>query len=445
MLEIQRLYDYPFVTQKCFLCFNYCDMKNKKLIIFSLFGCLLASCSPSKDSASDINDYENPLNNYEKSLVQKSVIENILDIASIQVSSSSSKDDEKLYGSINSKSISKSQSTSSKITALYKNKIIIENETVTSSVFENQIWITESYDTRNMIAVLENPSDMLTSGRLTTKYGLYKKSFYKASGAKEFGVTYSLVNGNFADESDLDYKWNTYLITNFNKFSSYAFSYFKNDEGTINALYSSLSKSTVTNPLYRNDSAKSVTALTSDVSKLALETLDNGYRIKSLRTNKTVDYLTDFYGNSLEDGNVSSYNEDTSYFYGQTLFAGVPFEAKEYWQLNSATPVLEIYNDGVLSDKTTFTNITRDYQQTYGNDNFAFELAYKPKGDNYTYRLSNSAGSDFYSPSSFNMPSDIGLTTLDDGYFSLDANSTYYFSVVLKPDFTIKEISLSLN
>ncbi len=420
-------------------------MKNKKLIILSLFGTLLASCGASNNNATDINDYKNPLNNYEKNLVQKSVIENILDIATIQVSSSTSKDDEKLYGSVGSKSISKSEAASSKITAIYKNKIIIENETVTSSTFENEIRITESYDSRNMIAVLENPADLLTSGRLTTKYGLYKKSFYKASGAKEYGVTYSLINGNFAGESDVDYKWNNYLITNFDKFSSYAFSYFKNDEGTINALYSSISKSTVTNPFYRNDSTKSVTAVSSDVSKLALETIDNGYRIKKLSTNKTVDYLTDYYGNSLEDGNVSSFSEETSYFYGQTLFAGVAFEASEYWNLDSSTPVLEIYNEGALTDKTTFSNITRDYQQTYGNDNFAFELTFKPRSENYSYRLSNSTGNTVYSPSSFSMLSNIGLKVEDDNYFTLDENSAYYFSVILKPDFSIKEINVSLN
>ncbi len=420
-------------------------MKNKKLIILSLFGTLLTSCGASNYSVSDINDYKNPLNNYEKNLVQKSVIENILDIATIQISSSTSKDDEKLYGSAGSKSVSKVETSSSKTTALYKNKIIIENETVTSSVFENEIRVTESYDSRNMIAVLENPEDLLTSGRLTTKYGLYKKSFYKASGAKDYGVTYSLINGNFAGESDLDYKWNNYLITNFDKFSSYAFSYFKNDEGTVNALYSSINKTTVTNPLYRNDSAKSVTAVSSDVSKLGLETIDNGYRIKKLSTSKTVDYLTDYYGNSLEDGNVSTSTEETSYFYGQTLFAGVAFEAKEYWNLDSSTPVLEIYSDGTLSDKTTFTNITRDYQQTYGNDNFAFELTFKPRSENYTYRLCSATGNTIYSPSSFNMLSSIGLKIEENNFFTLDENSAYYFSVVLKPDFSIKEINVSLN
>ncbi len=419
-------------------------MKNKKLIITSLFGVLLSSCGFSNNGSSEINDYKNPLNNYEKNLVQKSVIENITDIASIEVSSSSSKDDEKLYGSASSKSISKSESTSSKTAVIYSNYIILEKETITSSTFENGIRVTESYETRNMLAVLENPAGQITSGRIATKYGLYKKSFYKASGAKEFGATYSLINPNFSDETDLEYKWNTYLITNFDKFSSFAFNYFKNDDGSVNALYSSLSKSTITNPLYRNDTTKNVTAVTSDVSKLGLETIDDGYRIKKLSTSKTVDYLTDFYGNSLEEGTVSTYKEDTSYFYDKSLYVGDPFKASEYWELDSSIPVLEIYSDGNLSDKTTFTNITRDYQQTYGNENFAFELTFKPKGENYAYRLNDASSKNIYSPSSFKTTGNIGLTINEDKSFTLDPNSTYYFSVILKPDFSIKEVSISL-
>ncbi len=420
-------------------------MKKNKLVTIFLVSGLLGACSTSTSGENDINEYKNPLNNYEKTLVQKSVIENVLDISSVQTSITSSKDDEKLYGSNGSKSISKSDSTSSKITAIYSNKIIVENETVTSSTLENGIRITESYELKNMLAVLSNPEEQITSGKVTSKYGLYKKSFYKASGAKEFGATYSLINGNFANEDDVDYKWNNYLITNLDKVSSVTYSYFKNDDNNINALYSYVSKSTITNPLYRYDNTKSVTAVTSNVSKLSLETIDDGYRIKNLSTTNTVDYMTDYYGNSLDDGNISSYEETSSYFYGKTIFAGVPFEAEEYWNLNSYTPVLESSLDGTTKDKTTFTNITRDYQQTYGNDNFAFELTFQPTDNECTYRLTDVSGKTTYSPSQFTMADNIGLTLNDDSSFNLSENSTYHFVVELKPDFSLKAITVSLK
>ncbi len=411
----------------------------------ALLGLLLSSCGSSNNVQEDINEYKNPINNYEKTLVQKSVIENILNVSSIQTSLVNSSDDEKLYGNSSSKSISKIESSSSKVTAIYSNNIIVENETVTSSTLENGIRIVESYELKNMIAVLENPQEQISSGKLSSKYGLYKKSFYKASGAKEFGVTYSLITPNFASEDDLEYKWNNYLITSFDKVSSVSYNYFKNSETSINALYSSIYKTTVTNPLYRNDSTKSVTAVTSNISKLNLETIDDDYRIKSLSTTNTVDYLTDYYLNSLENGNVSTYQESSSYFYGKTIFAGVPFEASEYWNLNSYTPVLEMYYEDSISDKTTFTNITRDYQQTFGNDNFAFELTFQPRSSEYKYRLSDVSSKNVYSPSTFIMNDNIGLKANEDSTFTLDENSTYHFVVELKPDFSLKGIKVTLK
>ena len=405
---------------------------------------LLLSCGGSNDNDGATNEYKNPLNDYEEILVKKSALESILSLSSVQSTIKTSQDDEKLYAKNGSKAFTKLEESSSLVSAIYSNKIIVDNEISTSSTTANGIKVTDSHETKSMIAVLKNPEEVLSKGKLSATYGLYQKTFYKASSAKEFGVSYALMDGNFANEDSVDYKWNNYLLNKYDSISSTSFNFFRGEDGVTTALYSSSTRSTVTNPIYRYDSTKNVTSVTSNISSLELKKEGNEYQLKDLHVVKDIDFLSDYFGNSLENGNVYHSETNNSYFYGQSVFAGVPFEANEYWSLNAHTPVLEVSVDNALTNSVTFTNVTRDYQQTYGTDSFAFELTYIPNEDNATYRLTDVSKEGNYLPKDIQVSSAIDFKINEDSSFSLEKNVAYRFLVVLDPNFKLKAISLSL-
>lgn len=426
------------------LCFNVCVMKRRNCFPLLAVTSLLLSCGGNQKEGLTANEYKNPLNDYEEILVKKSVLESILSLSNVQSTIKTSQDDEKLYAKNGSKAFTKLEESSSVVSAIYSNKIIVDNEIATSSTTANGIKVTDSYETKSMIAVLKNPEETITKGKVLSAYGLYQKTYYKASSAKEFGVSYALIDGNFANEDSVDYKWNNYLLNKYDSISSTPFNFFRDEEGNTTALYSSSTRSTVTNPIYRYDNTKSVTSLTSNISSLELNKVDAGYQLKDLCVLKDVDYLSDYFGNSLEDGNVYHSETNSSYFYGQSVFAGVPFEASEYWDLNAHTPVLEVSIDNELTNTVTFTNVTRDYQQTYGTDCFAFELTYMPTSEQETYRLTDVSKDGNYLPKDIQASSAVDFKINEDSSFSLEKNVSYRFLVVLDPSFKLKTISLSL-
>lgn len=420
-------------------------MKTKNLTSILLVSTLLFACNNQNNTSKTNSEYKNPLNDYEKILVKKSALDNLLKVGSIESVSKASSDNEKLYGGNGSRAISKQEENVSSTTAIYSDKIILNNSTVTSSTTSNGIKITNSYEEKNMIAVLKNPADVTEKDNSVATYGLYEKTFHKSSSAKEFGVTYTLLELNFANEDNLDYKWNNYLLNSFDQISSTQFDYFRNDDGETSALYSSLNKASVTNPIYTYDSSKSVTTITSNVSSLTLDKTNGEYQLKEYKSSTDVDYLSDYFGNSLEDGNVSHHEETSSYFYGQKVFAGARFEASEYWELNDHTPVLEIYNENKATSELTFANITRDYQQTYGTDNFAFVLTIKPSKATTTYSITNTAKDTVYEPSKFIVSSSVKINTNTDMSFSFEQlNTSYQLLVVLDTKFNLKSINISL-
>lgn len=420
-------------------------MKSRNLTPILLVSAILCACNGQNNSTSDKNEYKNPLNDYEKILVKKSALENLLNVSSIESFSKTSSDNEKLYGESTSRAISKVEENISKTTAIYTDKIILNNSTVTSSNTSNGIKITNSYEEKDMIAVLENPESVVKDSTSISKYGLYEKTYHKSSSAKQFGVTYSLLELNFANEDNLDYKWNNYLLNSIDQISSTSFNYFRNDDGDISALFSSLTKTSVTNPIYTYDPTKNVTTITSNVSSLDLDKIDDGYRLKEYKTSNDVDYLSDYFGNSLESGNVSHHEQTNSYFYGQTIFAGARFEASEYWELNSHTPVLQISNGEAGVDQLTFSNVTRDYQQTYGTDNYAFELTFKPSKTTTSYSLTDISKENVYKPNKFSVSSSVKLNINTDMTFSFEqANISYQILVVLDTKFNLKSVTVSL-
>lgn len=421
------------------------NMKKKKFIPLVLISALLFSCGNQNDGTKNNNEYKNPLNDYEEILVKKSILENLLNVSSVQSTSKISQDDEKLYGSGNTIGFTKEETTSSVTTAIYSNKIIVSETIYSSSTTSSGIVVKDSYELKSMTAVLANPDELVKEGSLTTTYGLYKKDFYKAASGKEFGVTYQLLDGNFANEDNLNYKWNNYLLKSLDTISSTAYDYFRNDQGDVEALYSTSSKVVETNPVYRYDNSKSVTKFTTSVSSLSLDKNNDSYQLKSLSSSNDSDYLSDYFGNALSDGNVYHSETNSSYFYGQTIFPGVPFSSSEYWNLDSATPILEASNDNQLVEETTFSNISRDYQQTYGTDSFAFELTFTPTKESYTYRLTNKKGSENYNPSSFNVSSTASITINEDQSFTFgQIGTSYRILVIIDANFSSTKISISL-
>lgn len=420
-------------------------MKKKNIVPLLLVSGLLISCSKQNANANSNDEYKNPLNDYEEIIVKKSILENFLNISSIQTTNKISKDDEKLYGEGRTIGYTKEETTSSVTTAIYSNKIIVSDTIYSSSVTSSGIVVKNSYELKSMTAALANPETLVKEGGLTTTYGLYTKNFYKASSGKEFGVTYQLVNGNFANEDNLDYKWNNYLLNSFDSISSTSYDYFRDDQGNVEALYSTSNKVVETNPVFRYDDSKSVTKFNTSISSLILDNVDDGYQLKSLSNSSDSDYLSDYFGNALMDGNVYHSETNSTYFYGQTVFPGVPFEATEYWNLDSATPILETINGDNVTE-TTFTNITRDYQQTYGTDSFAFELTYTPTKESYTYSLTNKEGKQHFDPSSFNISSTAGITiNSENKTFSFDQlNTSYRLLVIIDAKFTTTQVSISL-
>ena len=298
-------------------------MKKRTYLPLLTVTSLLLSCGGEQKDGIAANEYKNPLNNYEEILVKKSVLESILSLSSVQSTYKTSQDDEKLYAQNGSKAFTKTEASSSVVSAIYSNKIIVDNEIATSSVTANGIKVTDSHETKSMVAVLKNPEDVLAKGKVSSTYGLYQKTFYKASSAKEFGVSYNLIDGNFASEDTLEYKWNNYLLNKYDSISSTPFNFFRDEEGKTTALYSSSTRSIVTNPIYRYDNTKSVTNVTSNISSLTLDKVADKYQLKDLHVLKDVDYLSDYFGNPLENGNVSHSETSSSYFYGQNVFAGL--------------------------------------------------------------------------------------------------------------------------
>lgn len=420
-------------------------LKRKNITPLLLVSGLLMSCGNASDSGSSAQEYKNPLNNYEQILVKKSVLENMLNLSSVQMTYKLSQDDEKLYASSGSKAYTREETTSSLTTAIYSNKVIVSNKIYSSSTSSSGIIVKDSYELKSMTAVLENPDELIESGSITTEYGLYQKNFYKASSGKEFGVTYSLINKNFAGKDDVDYKWNNYILSEFDTISSLNYSLFRDDKGNVEALYSTSEKSYVKNAVYPYDSTKSVASIKTNVSSLAFNNINDGYQLKSISTTSDTDYLADYFGNALENGNVYHSETTSSYSYSQTAFAGIPFEANEYWELYSSTPVLETYLDNELKNEYTFTNITRDYQQTYGTDSFAFELTYTPMNSNYTYDLTNMDKDLNQDPKKFTVSSSAKIKINDDNSFSfLETNVAYRLLVILDTSYKVTSVSISL-
>lgn len=420
-------------------------MRKKNLPTLLLISGLLFSCSNLGNEEENSAEYKNPLNNYEEILVKKSVLENFLNLSSVQTTTKISQDDEKLYANSTSRGYSKIEGSSTTTSAIYSNKIIVSETISSSAKTSSGIVVRDSYEEKSMTAALENPSELIDNETLTTKYGLYKKNFYKASSGKEFGVTYELLDGNFANDDNVQYKWNNYLLSTFDTISSTSYDFFRDDAGSVEALYSTSSKDVVTNPIYRFDSSKSVTAINSSVSSLTFNNVNNGYELKSLSTVKDTDYLSDYFGNALKDGNVSHSELTASYFYNQTVFPGVAFSSQEYWDLDSSTPVLETYNDSFLQQSVNFKNITRDYQQTYGTDSYAFELTLTPKYSDYKYFLTNKEKMINVDPKTFELSQSVNIQINDDFSFSfLQTNVAYRFLVVMDSSLKTSSISLSL-
>lgn len=420
-------------------------LKRKNVTPLLLVSGLLVSCGMSVNVGDSIPEYKNPLNDYEQILVKKSVLENLLDLSSVQTTYEISKDDEKLYADSGSRAYTKEETTSSITTAIYTNKVIVRDAIYSSSVTSSGIVVKDSYEQKSMIAVLGNPDKLVKDGTLTTEYGLYRKNFYKASSGKEFGVTYELLNGSFADKDDVDYKWDNYILKQFDTISSINYNLFRDDQGNIEALYSTSDKSYVTSPVYPYDNAKSVASINTSVSSLEFNNVDDGYQLKSISTVTDTDYLSDYFGNALANGNVSHSESTSTYAYSPTLFAGSPFSSNEYWDLYSSTPVLETYFDNELKNEATFTDITRDYQQTYGTDSFAFELTYTPTNSDYTYDLTNRGKNINQNPNKFTLSSSVKIKINDDNSFSfLQTDVAYRFLVVLDSSYKVTSVSISL-
>ena len=429
-----------------FLCFNVCVMKRRKYLPLLAVTSLLLSCGGEQNDGKAADEYKNPLNDYEEILVKKSVLESILSLSGIQSTYTTSEDDEKLYAQNGSKAFKKTEESTSLVSAIYSNKIIVDNEIATASTTSNGIKITDSHETKTMVAVLKNPEDILAKGKVSTAYGLYQKTFYKASSAKEFGVSYKLIDGNFANEDTLDYKWNNYLLNKYDSISSTPFNFFRDEEGTTTALYSSSTRSILANPIYSYDKTKSVTSVTSNISSLKLDKVDDEYQLKELHVIKDVDYLSDYFGNPLEDGNVSHSETSSSYFYGQSVFPGVSFGSEEYWNVDAHTPILEMYSNDSLINKYTFENITQDYQQMYANEDYAYKISFTVNDKNYVYRLTDKDENSSYTADKFIVPPSIGFKINDDKSFSFEQeNVTYELLVVFDSSFALKSITLSLD
>lgn len=439
-------FSFFFFIKLIFLCFNVCVMKKRTYLPLLTVTSLLLSCGGEQKDGIAANEYKNPLNNYEEILVKKSVLESILSLSSVQSTYKTSQDDEKLYAQNGSKAFTKAEASSSVVSAIYSNKIIVDNEIATSSVTANGIKVTDSHETKSMVAVLKNPEDVLAKGKVSSTYGLYQKTFYKASSAKEFGVSYNLIDGNFASEDTLEYKWNNYLLNKYDSISSTPFNFFRDEEGKTTALYSSSARSIVTNPIYRYDNTKSVTSVTSNISSLTLDKVADKYQLKDLHVLKDVDYLSDYFGNPLENGNVSHSETSSSYFYGQNVFAGVPFASEEYWNVNSHTPILETYLSDSLMEKNVFNNITQDYQQMYANDDYAYKTTFTVNNKDFVYRLTDKDENSSYTADKFIVSPSIGFKINEDKSFSFEEeNVTYELLVVFDSSFALKSITLSLN
>lgn len=420
-------------------------MKKRVILPIASVLSLLFSCGGNNGNEKSAEEYKNPLNSYEETLVKKSALEHLFDLSSVQITTKNINDDEKLFAKNGSRAVSANSSTSSSMTSIYNNRVIVSDTVVTSSKTSLGVKVTESYQTKSMIAVLNNPSEMIEKGSLTTTYGLYKKSYYKASSAKEFGVTYDLLDMNFANEDDLEYKWKNYLMTTYDSITGINYNFFRDDDNNVEALYSSSSKATVANPVFPYDATKSVTSISSTIASLQLSSVSDGYQIRSGTFSSDVDYISDYFGNPLDDGNVSHTETNTNYFYHPTAFAGTPFGAMEYWTLDSHTPVLEINSETVNSTTKTFTDITRDYQQTYGTDEYAFELTFVPTIEDAIYTLTDKSDESFYNAEHFLLDKNVSVEINENGSFSLkELGTPIRIQAVFSSDFTSNTITIGL-
>lgn len=421
-------------------------MKTKSLPIFLLASTSLIACGQNPSGETSVAEYQDPLNNYEVSLVKKSALDQLLSLAKITTTVTSNADDSLLYSADGSHAGQASSTSSSSTSSIYSNRVIVTDTIVSSSTTNSGIRISNAYETKSMVAVLENPAERIQAdGSLTMKYGLYEKSFYKASSAKEFGVSYQLLRPNFAEEESLSYRWNSYLMSTYNPISTTNFSYFHEEANAVKALFSSSNKTVVSNPVYPYDNTKSVTSINSNVSSLEFRYQDGNYRVDSAESQSSTSYLSDYFGKALTNGVTGSSSSSSLYEYGQTAFSGSVFSADEYWKLNDNTPVLHFNSDTAK----TLTNISRDYQQTYGTDDFAFETTFTPSSDDTIYSLTNQDGSYTHAASTFTIDPSITLKSDEEtGSWTLSGSSssklTYRLLVVMSRDFSKTTITLSI-
>ncbi|GEM_PF-2970395 len=421
-------------------------MNRKTLPVLLVTTGLLVSCGDKNTPETSVAEYQDPLNSYEVSLVKKSALDQLLSLAKITTTVSSTADDSLLYSADESRAAQASSTSTSATSSIYSNYVIVTNTIASSSTTNSGIRISNAYETKSMIAVLANPTDRVKAdGSVTMKYGLYEKSFYKASSAKEFGVTYQLLRPNFADEENLSYRWNSYLMSTYNPISTTNFSYFHEDSNAVRALSSSYAKTVVSNPVYPYDNTKSVTSINSNVSSLEFRYQDGNYRIASGESQSSTSYLSDYFGKALTNGITATSESSSSYEYGPVTFSGSIFAADEYWELQDSTPVLHFNSDTTQA----LTNISRDYQQTNGTDDFAFETTFTPTSDTTIYSLTNQDGTFAYSPNSFKVDPSITLQIDEEtGNWTLSGTSsaklTYRLLVVMSRDFSKATVTLSL-